>query len=103
MRDIGRRLNTIEKRLRVSRESRIRPPILSSHIGRGPTPEDEERLGPAETWITYQEQLQAQEKANGEYLEDHSGCVPKVIVISLNADEECRRRSERECQTLSED
>jgi hypothetical protein len=34
----------------------------------------EERLGPVETWITYQEQVQAQEKADGEYLDG----VPKA-------------------------
>jgi hypothetical protein len=96
MADMNRRLNAIEKRLGTHREAKIYPPAI---IGAGPSPEDERNLGPVETWITYQEQLKAQEEANTEHIKDHPGCLPKVIVLSLDANEEYARRSERKCMT----
>ena len=94
MRDVGRRLNAIEKRLRLGRDSEGRLPAVTQ-IGQGPTAEDERRPGPVETWTTYQEQAQPQEKADGAYQDG----VPRVIVLSLDANEEARRRSERKCMT----
>ena len=103
MRDIGRRLNLVEKRLRPGKEIKVGPPIITLQCGRRPTAQDEQTLGPVKNWITYKQQLQAQEKANAEYLKKHPGCLGQTIVISLDVDEEYRRRSERKCPTLTED
>jgi hypothetical protein len=92
MRDIGRRVNTIEKRLRPGKESEVRPPIVTVHCGRNATVQDKHKLGPKESWLTHKQQLQAQERANVEYLKDHPGCLPKTIRIELDADEEYRAR-----------
>ena len=92
MYNMNRRLNTIEKKLMHGNESRIIPPIIVSQCSRNPTVEDENKLGPHKTWLTYQKQLQAQEKANSEYLKDHPGCLPKAIFIELDIETEYRAR-----------
>ena len=92
MRNMGRRLNTIEKRLRPGRELKVGPPIIIGHCGRTPTPEDEQALGSVETWITYQQQFKAQEKANAETLKDHPGCLGHSIIINVNVDKEYQAR-----------
>ena len=92
MRDFGRRLKTIEKRLIPRKKVRIGPPIISGCSGRTPTPEDEEKLGPIRSWITYKRQLQAQEKANDEYLKDHPGGLGHVIIIEVDVDKEYQAR-----------
>ncbi len=64
MRDISRRINTVEKRLSIGQHEqqiRLLPPIVV-YAATISTSRDIEMLGPKETWITYQEQLQAQEK-----------------------------------------
>ena len=88
MYDMNRRLNTIEKRLKPGNESRIHPPIITSQIGRNPTAEDEQKLGPHKTWLTYKQQLQAKQKANAEHLKENPGCLPGAIFIELDVEKE---------------
>ena len=90
MADLNRRLSAIEKRLRVGKEAESGPSVVT--IG-----------GRAEEHDPAQEHVQGQEEANSEHLKDHPGCLPKVIVLNLDANEEARRRSENKCQTLTED
>ena len=92
MRYMGRRLDTIEKKLIPNKELEILPPRITMQCGRRPTAEDELELGPTKTWITYRQQLQAQEEANVEYLKDHPGSLGHMIRIELDVDEEHRAR-----------
>ena len=90
MRNIGKRINTVEKQLSLGQhENRIRllPPLISSEPINS-TGKNIEKLGPVETWITYQEQLQAQEKANTEFLKDNPNCLGAPIIIDLDVDKE---------------
>ncbi len=78
MRDFSRRINTVEKQLNFGRHTKhilILPPLITSISGRTLTAEDEQKLGAIESWITYQEQLQAQEKANAEILKNNPDCI----------------------------
>lgn len=90
MKDISRRLNTMEKRLRTGKHTELipPPPVVVSNHGRDITTEDEIRLGLPETWITYNKQLQAQEKANIEYLKKNPRSLHKTIIIELDVDKE---------------
>jgi len=51
-----------------------------------------EGLGAFETWLTYQEQLYADQKANAEHLKENPFALPKMIVIVLDADKELKAR-----------
>ena len=88
------RLGRIERHLMPGREVRLCPPVIVGQCGRQPTPEDEQELGPAEGWITYQRQLRAQDGANAEHLKTHPGSIGNVITIDLDVDEEYRARRE---------
>ena len=92
MRGIYRRINNIEKRLSLRQHKKpTLPPIIV--LTGYTTAEEIGKLGPVETWITYQEQLQAGEKANAEYLKDNPGGLPKIITIELDSEKECRARA----------
>ena len=97
MRDISRRINTVEKKLSLRRHKKpTLPPIIV--LTGYTTAEDVDKLGPVETWITYQEQLQAGEKANAEYLKDNPGGLPEIITIELDVDKECKARATKSNQ-----
>ena len=95
MSNIKRRINTIEKRLSLGQhEKRFCPPIITS----APTNfggKDIDKLGPLKTWITHQEQLQPQEKANTEYLKDNPTSLGAPIFIRLDVDEEYKARQRK--------
>lgn len=97
MNQISRRINTIEKKLRTGKhqEQAYPPIIITLQTGRNITAEDRQELGPTETWITYQEQLQAIEKDNAEYME---GRLPPVAEIELNVDSEYQARATKSNQ-----
>ena len=95
MRDISRRINTIEKRLSLGQhEKRVRflPPLITC-APTNPTGRNFEELGPQKTWITYQEQLQAQKKANAERLKDNPNGLGAAIIIDLDVDKEYQARA----------
>ena len=85
MRNISRRINTIEKQLSLGQHKKQLPPTLIIHTPTNSTDKDIESLGPEETWITYQEQLQAKQKAN-------PACLGATIVIDLHVDKEYQAR-----------
>jgi len=89
---VANRIKQIEKKLRPGRESRVAAPVFVTQIGRKPTAEEEQKLGPHKTWFTYRQQLQAQEKANSEHLKDNPGCLPGTIEIELDVDKEYQAR-----------
>jgi hypothetical protein len=76
----------------------ILPPIIVLTISSTTKGKDVDELGPGETWVTYQEQLQAEEKANAEYLKDNSGELPKIITIELDSEKEYRARATKSNQ-----
>ena len=94
MRNISTRINTVEKRLSLGRHKK--PPLLPFIImaPTNATDKDIEKLGPAKTWITYQEQLQAQQKANAERLKDNPNSLGAIIVIDVNVDKEYQTRKQ---------
>jgi hypothetical protein len=90
MRNISRRIDTIEKKLSLGQHEKqivFLPPILSL-APRNSTGKDTEKLGPTKTWITYQEQLHTQQKANAEFLKDNPNCLGAPIVIDLDVEKE---------------
>jgi len=89
---VENRIKQIEKKLRPGRESRVATPIFISQSGRNPTAEEEQKLGPLKTWLTYKQQLQSKQKANAEHLKDNPGCLPKAIEIELDVDKEYQAR-----------
>ena len=95
MRNISRRIDTIEKKLSAGRhEGQIRlPPPLVICAPTNSMGKDIDKLGALETWITYQEQLQAQERANAERLKDNPNVLGAIIVIALDVDEEYQARA----------
>lgn len=94
MSNIKRRIDTIEKRLSLGQhEKRLCPPLII-HKPTNATDKDIESLGPVETWITYQKQLQAQQKANTERLKDNPYGLGATIVIDLDVDEEYKARGQ---------
>jgi len=94
MRDFGKRMNTIEKKLRVGRHQEPAFPRISIALfgGRKTTDEDRQKLGPIQTWITYQEQLQAGERANDEHLKNNPNGLPEVVTIVYDFDKEYEAR-----------
>ena len=109
MRNISRRINTIEKQLSLGqhekqlslgqheKQIRLLPPLISS-TPTNSTGKDTEKLGRGETWITYQEQLQAQEKANADFLKDNPNSLGAPIIIDLDVDKEYQARSTKSNQ-----
>ena len=96
MRDISRRLNNIEKRLSLGQHKnqiQLLPPLIS-FTPTNPTGRNFEELGPQETWITYQEQLQTQQKANAERQKDNPNSLGATIIIDLDVDEEYQAREQ---------
>ena len=93
MSSISRRIDTIEKQLSIGRHEEPKPPevILCLLGGRIITVEDEAILGPTETWITYQKQLQAGQREN---LKENSAGLPGIITIELDADKEYQAREQ---------
>ena len=89
---IEARLGRIERQLRPGREVEILPPVIVGHCGRQPTPEEERQLGPLDGWITYGQQLEAQEQANAQYLREHPGSLGNVIMIDVDVDREYEAR-----------
>ncbi len=100
MRDINRRINTVEKKLSVGKHHNPTFPttILCLTRGRMVNAEDEQKLGPKENWITYQEQLQPQQEANEEYLKENPCGLPTIIKIDLDVDEEYQARATKSNQ-----
>ncbi len=99
MRDIYGRINNIEKRLSLRRHKKpTLPPIIVLAIASTSIGKDIDKLGPVETWITYQKQLQAGEKTNAEYLKDNPGGLPEIITIELDVDKECKARATKSNQ-----
>jgi hypothetical protein len=91
---IHRRINTVEKKLRLGRHEEPIPPRVVIILNRNPpTAEDLEKLGPEETWITYQEQLQTQEEANAKYMKDNPCGLPACIKIGIDVDKEYQARA----------
>ena len=95
MRDINRRINTVEKRLSLGQHEKqiqLLPPIISCAPtnSRG---KDIEKLGPVKTWTTYQRKLKAQQKANAELLKDDPYSLGAPIIINLDVDEEYQARA----------
>ena len=60
--------------------------------------EGRDKLGPVETWITYQEQLQAGQEANAEYLKNNPYGLPEIIVIELDAGKEYQARGQQKAK-----
>ena len=93
MRNISGRINTIEKQLSVGKED-TRLILLTPSIDGAPngaSPKDMKKLGAIETWITYHEQLKAQERPNPNF--------PKsAIIIDLDVDEEYQARATKSNQ-----
>jgi len=100
MRNISRRINNVEKLLSLGQhENQIQllPPIISG-APTNPKGRNFEELGPVKTWITYREQLQAQKKANAEFLKDNPNSFGKVIFINLNVEKEYQARATKSNQ-----
>jgi len=97
MRNISRRIDTVEKKLSVGKRRKPTFPttILCLAGGHTANAEDKQKLGPKETWITYQEQLQPQQKANEEYQKENPDGLPAIIKIELDADKEYKARKQR--------
>ena len=100
MRDISRRINTIEKKLKTGKHQEQSYPTIAIglHRGRKMTADERQKLGPVETWITYQEQLHPQQEANEEYLKENPYGLPAIIKIDLDVDEEYQARSTKSNQ-----
>jgi hypothetical protein len=100
MRNISRRIDTVEKQLSLGqheKQIRLLPPIISS-TPTNSTGKDIDKLGPVETWITYQEQLQAQKKANAELLKDNPNSLGAPIIIDMDVEKEYRARATKSNQ-----
>ncbi len=97
MSNISRRINTIEKQLNVGQHKKPSwPPMIVCLYSETETmAEGRDKLGPVETWITYQEQLQAGQEANAEYLKNNPYGLPKNIVIELDAGKEYQARGQQ--------
>ncbi len=99
MRNISRRIDAMEKRLEIGQHKKPKTLLILVLLkGRKVTPEDKEELGANETWITYQEQLQAQQKANTERLKDNPNGLGAIITIDLDVDEEYQARATKSNQ-----
>ena len=105
MRDISRRINNVEKQLSLGQHEKqiqLMPPIISG-TPTNATGRNFEELGSQKTWITYQEQLQAQKKANAELLKDNPNSFGKVIFINLNVEKEYQARATKSNQKQLKD
>jgi hypothetical protein len=100
MSNISRRINTIEKKLKTGKHQEQPHPTIAIavHRGRKMTADERQKLGPVDTWITYQEQLQAGQEANAEYLKDNPYGLPKPIVIELDVDKEYQAREQQKAK-----
>ncbi len=101
MRNISRRINTVEKQLSLGQHEKqiqLLPPLISS-TPTNSTGKDIDKLGPVKTWITYQEQLQAQEKANAKRLKDDPNSLGATIIIDLDVDKEYQAREQLKGQS----
>ena len=100
MRDINRRINTVEKKLSIGKHRKPTLPttILCLTRERKVNAEDQQKLGPKENWITYQEQLQPQLKTNAEHLKDNPCGLPAIIKIELDVEKEYKARAMRSNQ-----
>ena len=95
MSDISRRINTIEKQLNVGQHKKpSSPPMICLHSETETMVEGRDKLGPVDTWITYQEQLHTQQEANAEYLKNNPYSLPQIIVIELDAGKEYQARGQ---------
>lgn len=94
MKDIRRRINNAEKQMSIGQHKEpIQPPMVLSVRSKSEImAEGQDDLEPVDTWITYQEQLQAGQRANAEFLKDNPYSLPKIIVIALDVDEEYQAR-----------
>lgn len=93
MSNLNRRINTIEKWLSVGQHTKpSQPPIILCVQSKGKLTVDPESLRPVETWLTFQEQLYAGQKANAEHLKENPFVLPKTIVIVLDTDKELKAR-----------
>ncbi|MHC4112868.1 MAG: hypothetical protein ACYSUY_17475 [Planctomycetota bacterium] len=92
MKDVSRRLHKIEKKLSLGQHEkliRLLPPLICVKPTNS-TGKDIDKLGPVKTWITYQEQLQAQEKANVELLKDNPNSLGAPIIIDVEKEYQAR-------------
>ena len=99
MRNISGRINTVEKQLSLGQHEKQPPPTLIICSAANSTDKNIERLGPLKTWITYQEQLQTQQKANAERLKDNPNSLGSTIVIDLDVDDEYQAREQLKRQS----
>ena len=101
MRNISKRINTVEKQLSLGQHEnqiRLMPPLISS-APTNSTGKNIEKLGQVETWITYQEQLQAQQKANAGRQKDNPGGLGAPIIIDLDVEKEYQAREQLKGQS----
>jgi hypothetical protein len=84
MSSIAKRIEKLEKIMSVGKERKISELIISGHEGDG-TLQEQENLGPVETWLTYQEQLATAR-------EDQADCDHRLIVIGLSVERELQAR-----------
>ncbi len=89
MSSIIRRIDTIEKQLSIGRHEEPLAPdlIICVLLGGKMTDEDRAILGPEETWITYQEQLEAGR-------EENPAGMSRIIIIELYVDKEYQARKQ---------
>ena len=99
MTNIKRRINTVEKQLSLGQHEKQPPPTLVVCAPTNATDKDIERLGPLKTWITYQEQLQAQKKANAERRKDNPNSAGATIIIETDVDKEYQAREQLKGQS----
>ena len=102
MKDISRRINNAEKQMSVGLHKKPNlPPLIFSVFSESETmAERRDNLGPVDTWITYQEQLQAGQRANAELLKNNLYSLPKIIVIELDAGKEVQAREQQKVTKL---
>jgi hypothetical protein len=87
MSDIARRIEKLEKVMSVGKERKISECIVVFPDRAVTVSEQEQRdeLGPAETWLTYQEQLAAAR-------EDQADCDYRIIMLCLFVEKELQAR-----------
>jgi len=87
MSNIAKRIEKLEKMMSVGKEKKISELIITGPEGGGSLDERQwrESLGPAETWLTYQEQLATAREDQADH--DH-----RIIVIGLLVQRELQAR-----------
>ena len=97
MGNISKRIGTIEKKLSLGQhEKQIQ--LFQFIICEDPTNstgKDIDKLGPVETWITYQEQLQAEENAPIQLDKDDPSRLGAVIIMDLDVEKEYQARQRK--------